>query len=257
MTSGAWTACAVGRKIAEQHAMKIGDRVNVSGDIYPVNLEMTITTIFDHPDNTEALLFHREYLAELLRAAGKASADMVGTYLIIAKSESDVRPIARAVDAAFENSSYPTKTETEREFSLAFIAFLGNIKLYLAVVCGAVTFTILLVSANTVAMSVRERTRELAILRTLGFTPSELLKMVLGESVFVSLVGGLLGMGVTYLLTRAASAGMGPWGAIMEFRWQASLIVAGAAVVIGFAAAIVPGFFASRRNIVESLRFTG
>lgn len=251
------SGCAVGKKIADMHGMKLGDRLNVNGDIYPVNLELTLTTIFDHPANTEVLLFHREYLSELLRAAGNDSADTVGTYLILAQSENDVRPIARAVDSAFDNSPYPTKTETEREFSLSFLAFLGNIKLYLAAICGAVTFTILLVSANTVAMSVRERTRELAILRTLGFTPGEILKMVLGESVLIALIGGLVGMGVTYALTKAASAGMGPWGAMMEFRWQASVIVAAFAVVIGLFAAIVPAFFASRKNIVESLRFTG
>jgi putative ABC transport system permease protein len=137
------------------------------------------------------------------------------------------------------------------------MAFLGNIKLYLAVICGAITFTILLVSANTVAMSVRERTRELAILRTLGYDPSEILRMVLGESVLIALLGGLVGMGVTAVLSRLAAAGLGPWGEGIKFQWQASLVVAGTAVLVGFAAALVPAIFASRRNIVESLRFAG
>jgi putative ABC transport system permease protein len=137
------------------------------------------------------------------------------------------------------------------------MAFMGNIKLYLAVVCAAVTFTILLVSANTIAMSVRERTREIAILRTLGYTPSEILGMVLGESVMIALLGGLLGMGVTFLLTNAAAAGAGPWGEMLKFRWEASLVVAAFALLIGVVSAFVPGFFASRRSIVESIRFTG
>jgi len=157
----------------------------------------------------------------------------------------------------FENSPAPTKTESEREFGLSFMAFLGNIKLYLAVICGAVTFTILLVSANTMAMSVRERTREIGILRTLGFTPGEILGTVLGESVLIALLGGVAGIAVTFALTRAAAAGLGPWGEMMKFRWEASVIVALFAVVIGFASAIVPAFFASRRGIVESIRFTG
>jgi putative ABC transport system permease protein len=157
----------------------------------------------------------------------------------------------------FENSPSPTKTESEREFGLSFMAFLGNIKLYLAVICAAVTFTILLVSANTMAMSVRERTREIGILRTLGFTPGEILWTVLGESVLIALLGGLAGMAVTFALTRAAAAGLGPWGAMMQFRWEASAIVAAFALLIGLASAFVPGFFASRRGIVESIRFAG
>ncbi len=250
------TGCAVGRKLAEEHHFKLGDRINITGDIYPVNLELTVVAIFDHPPNTEALLFDRAYLRELLKAAGR-EADTVGTFAILARSKEDVPRIARAVDTMFDNSPSPTKTESEREFGLSFLAFLGNIKMYLAAVCAAVTFTILLVSANTVAMSVRERIREMAILRTLGYTPTEILQLILGESVLIAFIGGLLGMLVTFLLTRAAAAGLGPWGEMMKFRWEASVIVAIFAVVIGLVSALVPAFFASRRNIVESLRFTG
>ena len=213
--------------------------------------------IFDHPKNAECLMFQREYLTELRKARGHRDPESVGTFSILAQSADDVPRIARAVDAQFENSPSPTRTESEREFGLSFMAFMGNIKMYLAVVCGAVTFTILLVSANTIAMSVRERTREMGILRTLGFAPAEILGMVVGESVLIALLGGLLGIGVTMLLTRAAAAGAGPWGEMMKFRWEASLIVAAFAVLIGVASAIVPAYFASRRNIVESIRFTG
>lgn len=250
------TGCAIGRKIAKTHGMKLGDRVNVQGDIYPVNLELTIEMIYDHPKNAECLMFQRAYLDELMKA-NNGKGDTVGTYAILAKSADDVPRIAKAVDAAFENSPSPTKTESEREFGLSFMAFMGNIKLYLAVVCSAVTFTILLVSANTIAMSVRERTREMGILRTLGFTPGELLQMVLGESVLVAFIGGIVGMAVTFVLTHAAAAYLGPWGEMLKFHWEASLVVAFVSVLIGFAASIVPAFFASRRNIVESIRFTG
>lgn len=250
------TGCAVGRLIAERHGMKLGDKLHIAGDIYPVDLELTVRCIYDHPKNAECLMFQREYLNELMKASG-AKGDTVGTYAILARTPDDVPRIARAVDTMFENSPAPTKTESEREFGLSFMAFLGNIKLYLAVICGAVTFTILLVSANTMAMSVRERTREIGILRTLGFTPGEILGTVLGESVLIALLGGVAGMAVTFALTRAAAAGMGPWGEALKFRWEASVIVAALAVVIGLASAIVPAFFASRRGIVESIRFTG
>src|SRR5687768_16176232 len=204
--------CAIGRKIAERHKFKLGDRIHITGDIYPVNLELTVEMIFNHPDMGEVLMFQREYLTELRKAEGSDNPDTVGTFSILARSADDVPRIAKAVDAIFDNSPYPTKTESEREFGLSFMAFMGNIKLYLAVVCAAVTFTILLVSANTIAMSVRERTREMGILRTLGYTPGEILQTVLGESVLIALLGGVVGIGATMLLTRAAAAGAGPMG---------------------------------------------
>src|SRR5260221_9761343 len=102
----------------------------------------------------------------------------------------------------FDNSPAPTRTESEKEFGRSFLAFLGNIKLFLAAIVSAVTFTILLVSANTIAMAVRERTREIAILRTLGYTPGEILQLVLGESVLISLAGGALGLGLGFLLPK-------------------------------------------------------
>jgi putative ABC transport system permease protein len=250
------TGCAVGRAIADKHHFKLGDRINITGDIYPVNPELTVQMIFDHPKNTECLMFHREYLNELMKAEGRER-DTVGMYSILARSADDVPRIARAVDTMFDNSPSPTKTESEREFGLSFMAFMGNIKLYLAVICSAVTFTILLVSANSIAMSVRERTREMGILRTLGYTPGEILGMVLGESVVIALLGGLVGMAVTAGLTRAAAAGAGPWGEMFKFHWEAAVIVTAFAAVIGLVSALVPAVFASRRNIVDAVRFTG
>lgn len=250
------TGCAVGRKIADRLGMKLGDKIHIQGIIYHVDLELTLDMIFAHPENAEAMLFQRAYLDELRKANGNDT-DTVGTYAILVRSPEDVPRVARAIDEMFANSPYPTKTETEREFGLSFMAFMGNIKLYLAVICGAVTFTILLVCANTVAMSVRERTREMGILRTLGFTPGEIRQMVLGESVLIAFIGGLLGMLVTYLLTQGAAKGAGPWGEMFKFHWQASAIVAAVAVLIGLVSAFVPAYFAGKRNIVESVRFTG
>jgi putative ABC transport system permease protein len=251
------TACAIGRKIADQYAIKIGDRVNITGDIYPVNLELTCVGIFDHGPNGECLIFHRDYLRELMNQAspGAETTDTVGTYAMLADTPDNVPRVARAVDTMFENSPYPTLTESEKEFGRSFLAFLGNIKLFLAAICGAVTFTILLVSANTVAMAVRERTREVAILRTLGYAPAEILQLVLGESVVISLVGGLIGLAIGTLLGKGI-AQTGAFG-FTGVKWQAAVIVLGMAVLIGLLAALVPAMIASRKNVVESLRFTG
>jgi putative ABC transport system permease protein len=226
----------------------------IVGDIYPVNLELTVAGIFSHPQNGECLVFHREYLTELLLATSK-SRDTVGTYMILASSADEVPRISKAIDAMFENSPYPTRTESEREFGRSFLAFLGNIKVFLAAICGAVTFTILLVSANTVAMAVRERTRETAILRTLGYTPNEILQLILGESVLISLIGGLVGLALGALMAKGLQAVGG--GLISSVKWQAAIVVLAMAAFVGLIAALVPALIAARKNVVESLRFTG
>jgi putative ABC transport system permease protein len=249
------TACALAERIARQYNIKLGDRVTIVGDIYPVTLELTVAGIFKHPPTSESLLFHREYLTELL---GKTDTrrDQTGFYVILADRPESVPRIARAVDTMFENSPYPTRSESEKEFGRSFLAFLGNIKLFLAAICAAVTFTILLVSANSVAMSVRERTREMAILRTLGYTPSEILQLVVGETIFLSVVGGVIGLGLGYLLSQGLLAA-GNFFSFQGLKWQAALIVLVAAAVVGLVSSLVPGIIAARKNVVESLRFTG
>ena len=248
------TACAVGQSIADKYQMKLGDRVIITGDIYPVTLELTVAAIYAHPPQTECLIFHRDYLTELLPKTS-AARDTVGTYLIAADNAQDVPRIARAIDAMYGNSPYPTRTESEKEFGRSFLAFLGNVKLFLIAICGAVTFTILLVSANTIAMSVRERTREMAILRTVGYTPGEILQLVIGESVLISVVGGFLGILIGALLAMLMSKGGG--FPLPGVKWQAASIVLCVAGIVGVLAAVVPGWVTSRSNIVEALRYTG
>jgi putative ABC transport system permease protein len=247
------TGCAVAEKIARDYNIHLGDRVTIVGDIYPVTVELRVDAIFQHPPQTECLVFHREYLSELLPKTS-ATRDSVGTFIILAQSGDQVPAISRAIDAMFDNSPYPTRTESEKEFGRSFLAFLGNIKLFLAAVCAAVTFTILLVSANTVAMAVRERTRETAILRTLGFTPIEILQMIVGESILLSIIGAIVGLGLGWLLaTGLSKGGFGLQG----LKWQAACIVLGMGALVGLFAALVPAIIASRKNVVESLRFTG
>jgi putative ABC transport system permease protein len=248
------TACVIGEKIAKKYNIKVDDRVVIVGDIYPVTLELTVRGIFAHPPNAECLMFHREYLTELLPKTS-ATRDSVGTYLILVSTPQDAPRVSRAIDAMFENSPFPTRTESEKEFARSFLAFLGNIKLFLAAICAAVTFTILLVSANTVAMAVRERTRETAILRTLGYTPGEILQLILGESVLISVIGGVAGLGMGWILAQGL-ASTGAFG-FSGIKWQAALFVLAMAAAIGLFAAFVPAMIAARKNVVESLRFSG
>jgi putative ABC transport system permease protein len=249
------TGCAISEKISSKYGIKLGDRVHIKGDIYPVDLELQCVAIFSAPLNQENLIFHRDYLDELLKPTNSPLRDTAGTFIIRAKSAAMVPRISKAVDSMFENSPQQTRTESEREFGRSFLSMLGNIRLFIAAVCAAVTFTILLVSANTIAMAVRERTREMAILRTLGYNPAEILQLVLAESILLSIIGGVLGLGLGYLLTRAMTEASG--FELQGMKWQAAMLVLLIAALLGLIASIIPAIVASRKNIVESLRFTG
>jgi len=160
----------------------------------------------------------------------------------------------------FANSSPPTKTESEQQFSLSFLWFLGNIKLYLLSICAAVTFTILLVSGNTIAMSVRERIKEVGVLKTLGFTNDTILGIIIGEAITISLIGGVIGLilatGLTIFVGKAGQAFVGQLHGL-SITWPTALIALGVAVFIGLVSSFVPAWNAARTNILDSLRYSG
>lgn len=250
------TACLVGRGLADKYGFNVGDRITLKGDIYPVNMELTVRGIYDDRLNNEVLYFHREYLAESLPPARR---DLVGTFNVLADAPASVPRIADEVDALFRNSTTQTRTETEQAFQLGFVSFLGNVKMFLLSISAAVTFTILLVSGNTMAMSVRERVREVGILKTLGFTPAAILGIILGEAVCIALIGGAVGAGLAALLCGVVRSGP-------AFLTQLkALTISGpvfglcllTAALIGLVSAAVPAWRASRTPILESLRFTG
>src|SRR6266850_988741 len=198
------TACLIGRQLADKIKVGLGDRITLQGDIFPITLEFTVRAIFDSEQNSEVLYFNRKYLDESIKGALKGN---VGMFTVLADSADSVPHIARAVDDEFRNSTTQTKTESESAFQLGFINSLGNVKAFLLSICAAVTFTMLLVAGNTMAMSVRERVREVGVLKTLGFTRETILGMILGESVVLAVVGGAIGLGIAsglcYLVRKA------------------------------------------------------
>ncbi|MBK5291543.1 MAG: ABC transporter permease [Acidobacteriia bacterium] len=249
------TACVVGRKTAVRHNMKIGDRVTIVGDIFPITLELTIRGFYDAGRDNENLFFHYKYLNESL-SSGRM--DQVGTFSLRLQRSEDAAQVARAVDELFRNATVQTKTETEKAFEMSFLAFLGNVKAFLLLVCAAVTFTILLVAGNTMAMSVRERVREVGILKTLGYTPRAVLGLLMGESVALSLIGGMAGVGLAYglcAMVRKMPSTFADMSRITVTPSVAALCLAVAAL-IGLASCFIPAYNASRRSIVEALRFT-
>lgn len=245
----------VDSELAKKYGWKIGDRVNIKGTIFPVNLELTIRGIFTAPEPSITLYFNRKYLEESV----SFEKGITGTFGIIADSPEDVPKVANEIDAMFRNSPYPTKTESEKAFQLSFISSLGNVKAFILSICFAVVFATLLVSANTMAMSIRERTREVAVLKTIGFTRRKILGLYVSESVIVAIVGGLLGSALAALLVFGMSKapGMGFFFTGMEVTWQTFLVALLVAAFVGFLSAVVPAYHAAKVNIVEGLRYIG
>jgi len=245
---------AVAKKLAAKHNWKLGDHIIVKGTIYPINPEFTIRAMFETVDPFDGVLFNTEYLEQALpRVKGKT-----GTLYTLVDSPEHMTQVSQAIDRMFENSPEPTKTETEKAFGLNFLSSLGNVKLFILSICGAVVFTILLVSGNTMAMTIRERTREVAVLKTLGFTKGRILSLYVGEAITISLIGGLLGSLAAslllFLISKAPFAGFFPLPRPSLGIMAAALLVA---ALVGFISTIFPAYNASRKNIVEGLRHIG
>jgi putative ABC transport system permease protein len=245
----------VDSELAKKFGWKVGDRVVIKGTIFPVNLELTIRGIFIAPQPTLTVYFNIKYLEEAIPSfKGHA-----GTFNILADSPDDVPKVAAAIDGMFRNSPEPTKTESEKAFQLSFINSIGNVKVFILSICLAVVFATLLVSANTMAMSIRERTREVAVLKTLGFTRQSILGLYIGEAVTVALIGGVLGcllaVGLVTVIKHVPGLGFFFLGIKVTLSTYAlAIFVSG---MVGLLSAIIPAHHAAKINIVEGLRHIG
>lgn len=249
-------SCVVGKSLADRFGFKVGDKILIKGDIFPFDLDLTIRGIYTSSETSdETLWFNFKYLENALRNSSRLAA---GTFTMLASDPAEVPRIAREIDALFANAPTPTHTESEFAFGVSFLSFLGNIKVILMSICGAVTFTILLISANTMAMSVRERVREVGVLKTLGFQQSTILGMILGESAVIALIGGAFGLAIAQLLCVMIRQGPAIVDQTKTLTLQPPVVAVllGIAMVIGMASAIVPAWNAARTNIIDALRFT-
>src|SRR5208337_4974971 len=240
--------------LANKYGWKLGDRIVLQGTIYPVNLELNIRGIFhSNPDN-KALYFNAKYVEEAV-AFFKGQA---GTFSILAASPADVSKIATTVDDMFRNSPQPTKSESEKAFGLEFVAMLGNVKAFILMICSAVVFATLLVSANTMAMSIRERTREVAVLKTLGFTRQSVLGLFVSEAVSLAVAGGIIGVALAYGLIYAITHSPQFFSffnmKVTPVMWVVAVFVSG---LVGLASSLIPSYHASQVNIVDGLRHIG
>jgi putative ABC transport system permease protein len=245
------TAAIVGEGLMKKMGWKLGQTIRITGTIYPGSWPFVIRAVY-HPKvpaiGDETVYFHWNYLYENTNRQA-----MVGVWSLELADPSTAGQIIKTVDAAFENSAYPTRTETERAFQAGFISMMGNIPFVIRVLGGAIAFAILLVAMNTMMMAIRERTSEFAVMKTLGFSDSYLFALVFAEAALITLLGGAAGA----FLAKLAIEGGGmriPFFPPMSIHWETVVTGILLAAFMGAASGIVPAYQAARLKIVDALR---
>jgi putative ABC transport system permease protein len=252
------TGAIVGRKTAERFHWKIGDRIPIQTAIWPKKdgssaWEFDLVGIYDGKDkqtDTMSLFFHYDYFEEArLRDKGQ-----VGWYTIRVKDPTQAAEIAAKVDREFENSAAETKAEPEGAFVQGFANQLGNIALIVASILGAVFFTILLVTGNTMSQAVRERTGELGVLKAIGFTNRQVLVLVLAESCLMAVLGGVLGLGLAWLYITSHGDPTGGMLPMFYLPNRDLLIGLAISLALGLFTGVFPAIQAMRLRVADALR---
>jgi putative ABC transport system permease protein len=245
-------AAVVGEKLAERFGWKVGDRIPIRGTIFPGAWEFNLRGIYRGQrvqDDTMQFWFRWDYLDER-KTAGKGR---VGWYTVRIMNPDDGPAIAKAIDENFANSPYETRTDTEKAFAAGWVKQMGNIQLLIMTIGSVVFFTLLLVTGNTMAIAVRERTRELAVLKTVGFSNRFVLAMVIAETIVVAVTGAAIGLGLAKLLTLRGD----PTGGLLPLFYLSPGSIASGfalALAVGLVAGFLPALSASRLRVVDALR---
>lgn len=243
----------VGAKLVKLHGFRPGQRVTLKSPIYNQSVEFIIRGVYTGSDE-KTLYFHHEYLNELLPDWAK---DQVSTFSIMANSAEDVPRISQAIDSLFVNSDAPTKTESEREFALSFQTMMGGVKQFLYGIMAAITFSLLLVMGNTMAMTVRERTREVGTLKAIGFQRGTITALFLGEALLVACIGAGIGIAAAALVFRSVDLSLYIPNFISFVPTGQTLIAAFVlSIVVGLVSVIYSAYRVSGLTIAEALRST-
>jgi len=252
------TGAIVGEALAEQYGWKVGDRIPVSATIWTkkdggrtweFDLEGIFTTS-DPRGTTAFMLFQYDYFNEARRFGD----GLIGWYVLSVAEGADPVEVANAIDAEFANSPRETETSTEQAFAASFAKQFGNIALIVQLILGAVFFTLLLVTGNTMAQSVRERIPELAVLKTVGFKDGTVLGIVMAESILIMVIGGGLGLGIGWMVAQGLNEALAAMiGGGIFFSGQAFLVAVVIMIGAGVAAGIFPALKAMRFSIVDAL----
>jgi putative ABC transport system permease protein len=247
------TACVVGVKTMERFGWKLGDRITLMGAMWPCNPELTIRGVYQGSFDDTHLYFHHEYLDELLGDKG-----FTGLFWVKVQRPELVPSLIERIDAEFANSDAETVTETERSFQIGFVSMLGNVKALIGSITTVIVFTLILVTAGTMSMAVRERVWEIAIMKTLGFGRAVLFGFILAESFGLALTGGLLGSVGAWFLLGAVDMYKLSRGLFVRFEVTPDILAFGllVAAVLGVLSCLVPAWGSLRLSVVEGLRTT-
>jgi putative ABC transport system permease protein len=253
------TGAIVGRKTADRFHWKIGDKVPIQSSIWSKenrnrNWEFDIVGIYDGKEkgiDTTPLFFRYDYFDEARQPGAKG---LVGWYTIRVKDPAQAAEVAKLVDREFENSTAETKTEPEGAFIQAWAKQIGNIVFIVAAILVAVFFTILLVTGNTMAQAVRERTGELGVLKAIGFTNAQIVSLVLAESCLLTALGGALGLGLACLIVPVLADRLSGLLPLFFFPTRDLFIGLGISVALGLVTGIFPALQAMRLRVADALR---
>jgi putative ABC transport system permease protein len=244
-------SCMIGKQTADKYGLKVGDRLPLGGTFWPCNLDLKIAAIYSGTIDDRNVFFHHKYLDESLDNKG-----IVGTWWVKVRSLEEVPTVVDKINKAFENTSAEVRAETERAFQLSFVSMWGNVKVLINSICSVVVFTLVLVSASTMSMAVRERFRELAILKAVGFRRRELFAFILAESFGLAMLGAVLGVGGAYFLFTYGSVAKMTNNVFVIFEVTPRIIGQGflVAAALGVISAIAPAIAVARMSVVGGLK---
>jgi putative ABC transport system permease protein len=253
------SGCVIGKKLAEDRHFKVGDLLPLKGDIYPFDLELTIRGIFDGPPNRDRRMcvYHWEYLDEgLRRDYGGTGSGNAGTIAVKVKQAGGLPALAKTIDDLTRNSDTPTRTQTEEAFLRMFAEMMGDMRAFIRIVGLAVIFSLVCVSGVSMAMSMRERTTEVAVLKAIGYGKGLVLYLVLAEAIWMAGIGGLLGaLGSKALFDfvdiSRYTAGFLPF---FYVPWPTALLGLAASLAIGLVSGLVPAVRAATLPVIDGLR---
>jgi len=243
----------VGAKLVKLYGFTPGQRITLKSPIYNQSVEFIVRGVYTGSDE-KTLYFHQDYLNELLPDWAK---DQASTFSILANTPEDVPRVGQAIDSLFANTDAPTKTESEREFALSFQTMMGGVKQFLYGIMGAITFSLLLVMGNTMAMTVRERTKEVGTLKAIGFQRGTITALFLGEALTLACIGAAIGVGAAALIFRSIDLSLYIPNFIAFVPTKETL--AGAfvlSILVGLISVIYSAYRVSGLTIAEALRST-
>jgi putative ABC transport system permease protein len=243
--------CMVGADTLRRYGLKVGDKLRFTGTFYPVDLELIIETVYAGTIDDRNCFFHHALLDQLMDDWG-----MVGTWYMMADSAESVDGVIEGVNAAFENTSAEVRAETERAFQLGFVSMFGNVKMLFGSISAVVVFTLILVCVSTMSMAIRERFRELAVLKALGFQRRELFAFILAESFGLSMLGAFVGIGGAWLFWSTINLQKLSQGFLVYFEVTPRIMATGGivAALLGIVAAIGPSISVARMSVVSGLK---